>query len=45
MWIVKLVDNFGDIIDYVTVNNDYELKEAARNLALELDVGEKIVVE
>lgn len=45
MYVVKLIDDAGNVSDCIMANDDYEIREAVRNFALEIEVGEKIVVE
>ena len=45
MYIIKLVDDFNDVIDEIKAESENNMREAARELALNIDVGEKIIVE
>ena len=45
MCVVKLIDCFGNVSDFIMVNNEAEMREAARELALNINIGEKIIIE
>lgn len=45
MYIIKLVDDFNDVIDEIKADSESNMREAVRELALNIDVGEKIIVE
>ena len=45
MYTVKLIDNFGNISCIRTAEDESEMREITREFALEIDAGEKIVVE